>query len=230
MRSFLSKLKSKGVLATSISAFIILCAIIAIQIVLEKDRPDPRSTFELVLTTVEELGVIISIILATHQLSDSKEIARATFLSELNKTYVENEEYIEVYDALQNCLDGICPQKEECDECGKCLLAFPKSQISNYLTFFETLYLLIENNAVSFRAIDDLFAYRFFLAVHSQYIQQMKLAPQPDNFANIFKLEHEWLEYRKKIGKIPTENDIYGKNTLDKLVTPEKYKQLIKKR
>lgn len=76
-----------------------------------------------------------------------------------------------------------------------------KGSISNCLTFFETIYILKNRRVISFEIVDDLFAYRFFLAVHSDLFQKNKLGSQPENFRNIYKLEKEWLDYRVSIGK-----------------------------
>ncbi len=146
------------------------------------------------ITLLEAVGIIPSIILAIIQLRDSKEITRAEFVTELNRSFVENKDYKKVYDALQAIYDG----EEGAEARG---LALTKGEISNYLTFFETLYLLCSKGVVSFAIIDDLFAYRFFLAVHSKIVQESKICPQPENWRNIFLLEREWLDYRIEKGK-----------------------------
>ena len=150
------------------------------------------------LQLAEVIGIIFTILFTIQQLYGSKEIARATFIMELNQNYVENEEYMRVYNTLQSIYDdkqeGKLPHATETKK-------IEKGAISNYLTFFETIYILKNRGVISFDIIDDLFAYRFFLAVHSELFQRMKLGPQPENFKNIFKLEKEWLEYRVSIGK-----------------------------
>ena len=65
-------------------------------------------------------------------------------------------------------------------------------------TLFETFYILLKRKVIDIKLLDDLFAYRFFLAVHNPYIQRKKLAISPKNFKNIFRLERIWLNYRKQ--------------------------------
>jgi hypothetical protein len=202
----------------------------------------------LYISICEAVGVLITIAVAVVQLSDSKEISRASFIVELNKSFVENENYKKVYDMLQNSVDHNCePQNYyESDECD---LVLAKSDISNYLTFFETLYILYLRGVVSFDIIDDLFAYRFFLVVHSRVIQREKLIPQPENFKNIFMLEKEWLAYRVKVGKqssqrldecceeyrkilsstdkkLPEWKNVYEARPLRAIVSEQKYNEL----
>ena len=48
-------------------------------------------TISLVVSTLEASGLIVSLFIAIRQLSDSKEIARADFLVELNNSFINNE-------------------------------------------------------------------------------------------------------------------------------------------
>ena len=200
------------------------------------------------MRAVEFISIILTVLIALKQLKDSKEIARATFIKELNQSYVENSDYMQVYNMLQNCYDETCDHHPNNGVCDKCQINIEKGVISNYLTFFETIYILKERKVLDFKIIDDLFAYRFFLAVHSEYFQKSKLIPQPENFKNIFKLEREWLDYRVKVGKLNKDelklalekfrnnkdnriedwNNVYEARQLQGLVDEERYKELIK--
>jgi len=168
------------------------------------------------------IGLIDTIAIAIAEFRKSKEISRATFIVELNQTFIENEQYKRVYDALQNCLDNKCRHINSGCICDKeCMLDIDKSIISNYLTFFETLYILIQRGVVSYDIVDDLFAYRFFLVVHSKLVQQKKLIPQPENFRNIFNLEKEWIQYRIMVGKTKEEEYNKAKKYYKKILNNE---------
>ena len=183
-----------------------------------------KTLISIVISAVESVGVMVSLIIAIRQLGGSKEIARADFLVELNCAFTESLGNIRLYTALQDCLDGKCKHKVE-GEC--CRLEIAKIDVSNYLTFFETIYLLERNGVISFEMIDDLFGYRFFLAVHSKYVQQVKLATQPENFKNIFCLEYEWLQYReKRAHKIDAETSVFKKNPLADLMKTDEQKRI----
>jgi len=151
------------------------------------------------ITSLQAIGLIATLLIAIRQLHDSKEIARATFIMELNKAWVQNEDYKKIYNKLHKCIDCDKECKDTCENKNE---EIEKISISNYLTFFETIYILKKNGVINFDVLDDLFAYRFFMAVHNEkFIQKSKLGSQPYNFINIFCLEYEWLEYRKSIGK-----------------------------
>ena len=192
------------------------------------------SLFFSVEVVVLIISIIVSLVLALRQLRESTKIARATFITNLNKAFVENKEYTEIYNALQSCLDKECESQPKCDRPDDssvdCKLSYPKGQVSNYLTFFETIYILYKSGVISFAIIDDLFAYRFFLAVHSKFIQQKKLKLQPQNFKNIFCLEYEWLRWRKdnKKDADPAVDSVYSRLHLKDLIEKEKYEELTK--
>lgn len=228
-----NKRDSKQVILIAILPILFIIAIISVTtIVRELFDLSPDSVISTAISILEAIGLVVSLIIAIHQLSDSKEITRATFLTELNKAFVENDDYLDLYNKLQNCLDDCCGCPNKCknriDLEAKCNLDVLKGQISNYLTFFETIYILLKNDVISFRVLDDLFAYRFFLVVHSKVVQQKKIKQQPFNFKNIFCLEKEWLMWRKNNGKDkdPSVMTIYNCLQLKELVSPKDYLEL----
>lgn len=189
-----------------------------------------ETVISLVISAVETIGLLVSVVIAVRQLDDSKEISRASFVVDLNRAFTESQGNVDLYTALQNCRDSKCDIKDKCEEGGSCNLNFPKVVVSNYLTFFETIYLLEKSGAIDFEMIDDLFAYRFFLAVHSKFVQQEKLAPQPENFKNIFCLEHEWMLYREKVAhKIDKEDSVFKMRPLKDLMKTEEQKSVYRR-
>lgn len=189
------------------------------------------SALSAALSLAECLGVLISIVIAVRQLSGSKDIAKATFVLELNKAFVDNREYLEIYNALQNCIDGRCEHNCKNPRCvmadDECKLNITKGNVSNYLTFFETINLLRMQKVIDFDVLNNLFAYRFFIAIHSKFFQQEKLKRQPENFRNIFLLEHDWLKWREEQGIKPS--GIYNSMTLKEMLNDDDlYERIIK--
>lgn len=127
---------------------------------------------------------IISALLIVIQLRDTKKIEEAQFILNLNQSFVTNELYSRVYTELEK---------------GEAAQLTPV-EISNYLTFFESIYLLLQQDVISMSVLDDLFQYRFFLAVHNPEVQRIKLIDRPQNFRNIYCLENDWIAYRQKRG------------------------------
>lgn len=181
------------------------------------------------ISMFEALGILISLIVAARQLKDSKDIARASFITELNESFTSSQDNMALYTALQECYDKKCPHQITCDDTCDCKLDFSKAIVSNYLTFFETIYVLEKNGVIDFELLDDLFAYRFFLAVHSKFVQQSKLASQPENFRNIFCLEYEWMQYRKTVAKkVDSPTSVFASNPLRNLMVTDSQKEIYK--
>lgn len=87
-----------------------------------------------------------------YQLSQSKRIQEAEFIIHLNQAFVENAGYARVYEELEK-------SRQESKEA-----KLTRIEISNYLTFFETVYILLSQKAISIKNLDDLFACRFFFS------------------------------------------------------------------
>ena len=49
------------------------------------------------------------------------------------------------------------------------------NEIVAYLTFFETMFLILKNWCNSFQLINDLFKYRFILIVNNPYVQEQEI-------------------------------------------------------
>lgn len=141
-----------------------------------------ESTIALISLVVAGASVFVIIL----QLDESRRIQEAEFIVHLNQAFVENAGYAKVYTELEKSRqDGRKPK-------------LTRVEISNYLTFFETVYILLSQKAINIKNLDDLFEYRFFLAIHDKTIQKTKLVESPYNFRNIYYLEKIWTQYRKE--------------------------------
>ncbi len=79
-------------------------------------------------------------------------------------------------------------------------------KLINYLVYLEALAAIIKNNVLHIDIIDDLFAYRFFLAVNNPIVQETEILPYKDYYQGIQSLSKEWTDLYKKQGiSIPME-------------------------
>lgn len=69
--------------------------------------------------------------------------------------------------------------------------------ISTYLTYFESIFLLLQSKVIRWETLNELFKYRFFTGVHSDFIQSERLVRLPSNFKNLYYLERLWMEYNR---------------------------------
>lgn len=159
------------------------------------------------------LSAVIGVVLLAVEISQSRKITEADFIADLNASFVTNEDYKRAYTMFENYDFENLPD-----------LDMENIHISNYLTFFETFQLLLESETLSMRQLNDLFGYRFFLAVHNPYVQRQKLVKSPENFVNLYRLEREWIKYRKARGL-----KIYHEEySLEKMVDAETYQRILK--
>jgi hypothetical protein len=93
------------------------------------------------------------------------------------------------------------------------------SDIAAYMTFFEVMYLLMKRNIIKLFMVDLLFAFHFFILINNERVQELELIPCQDYYIDVYKLYHEWVNFRKK-RKLPVfleENSILTKIRTDLL-------------
>lgn len=77
-------------------------------------------------------------------------------------------------------------------------------KLINYLVYLEAIAAIVERNVLHIDIIDNLFAYRFFLAVNNPVIQETELLPYKDYYKGIYFLSKEWTRlYQKEKTPIP---------------------------
>jgi len=161
------------------------------------------------------LSAVLGVVLLAAEIYQSRKITEADFLSDLNTSFVTNEDYKKAYTLFENYDFENLPD-----------LDLENIHISNYLTFFEVFQLLIDRGTLTIDMLNDLFGYRFFIAVHNPYVQKKKLVKSPENFKNLYKLEKEWVEYRRK-KNLPIFHEEY---CLENVVDEKNYKKLVSKK
>lgn len=158
-------------------------------------------------------AAILGVVLLAIEIYQSRKITEADFLADLNASFVTNEDYKKAYTLFENYDFKNLPD-----------IDMENIHISNYLTFFEIFQLLIDRGTLSIEMLNDLFGYRFFIAVHNPYVQKKKLVKSPENFVNLYRLERDWMKYRKKKG-LPIFHEEYS---LEKVVDKEVYESILK--
>lgn len=184
----MARRKKRGIIIGNICfvVFTVLFAFIWVNNIdiINKNSPFVENSISLLALLIAGVGVIMVVV----QLRDTRKLQEAEFIVNLNHAFVDNANYAKMYSEL-----------EKYDKENK-TPEISRIEISNYLTFFETIYLLVKRRGIQMETLDDLFAYRFFLAVHNETVQNMKLVNEPYNFRNIYYLEDLWTKYRKERG------------------------------
>jgi len=69
----------------------------------------------------------------------------------------------------------------------------------NYLVHLEGVAALVNNGVLRISAINDLMAYRFFIAVNNPVVQELELRPFKEYYKGIYRLYPEWAKKMKSV-------------------------------
>jgi len=159
------------------------------------------------------IGALGGIVAIYYQMRREKNIAEGEFIYSLYDGFSNNEKIKDIYQKLEECKNQGCKKDP-----------FVKDDIGNiidYLTFFETMYLLIKRKIIKIDLIDELFAYRFFIAVHNPYVQKKNLIKYNTYYKNTYRLHKMWVSHRLENNeKIPfSEYNLKNKdNNYDRMI------------
>ena len=120
------------------------------------------------------------------------EIHEASFLFNYNQAFIANPEMTGIEMKLDHALESPEEFSEKDLE--------ERQAVTNYLVYLESLAPLLLNDTISLEYADDLMAYRFFLAVNNDFIQQSHLFRYPQYYTGILKAYRMWEDYRKERG------------------------------
>lgn len=162
--------------------------VLIIIIVLSVNTIMAGGTFGDIIATIT---AVIGAAAIWFEMKRSKDMAEGEFVINLNESFLNNDDVKLVYRKLISKE----PLSEE-----------DRLPITEYLTFFETIYLLLERGVASLPLIDDLFSYRYFLIVNDHIVQDMELIPDAQYYKNLYTLDHLWREYRRR-KKLPLAAD-----------------------
>lgn len=86
-----------------------------------------------------------------------------------------------------------------------------RQKLINYLVYLEALAAIVERNVLHIDVIDNLFSYRFFIAVNNPIVQEMELIPYEQYYKGIFSLSREWTtRYKEKNFLYRCKNSIFA--------------------
>lgn len=84
------------------------------------------------------------------------------------------------------------------DKYYKNLISKDYLNIINYLVYLEAFVALLKNKQFQYKDVDDLYGYRFFIAINNPVLQENELFPDFMYYNGCFDVYDEWKEYREK--------------------------------
>lgn len=124
------------------------------------------------------------------QLKRERDLMEAQFLMDYNNTFITNEAFTSVQKLLEDYKKGLVGRQE--------ILNFDRQTLINYLVYLEALAALINKNVLSFSIIDNLFSYRFFIALNNPVVQELELIEDAEFYRGCYILHNNWTKYKKK--------------------------------
>lgn len=125
------------------------------------------------------------------------DVEKAEFVLKYNQAFIENERLTNIEKYLETMLT-----KERFEEID---LRKHRQDLVNYLVHLEGFASCIHSGVLDFDNIDNLFAYRFFLAMNHPKVQDLELIPYATYYQGCYQLYDKWLEYRMLSGKYSAE-------------------------
>ena len=179
------------------------------------------SAFDIINDTFVSIITILTAIVGAFgiwlELNKEQEINQASFILSINSDFYALGGKGTMYAAdLEKMLDEDFSGTKKLE-----LTEEHQVMVIQYLVWVKTLSSLINRRMIKISAIDDLFSYKFFVAINNPEIQKMELIPYKTAYRGIFKAHKIWKKYRVKHGL-----EIYNEKTdLSKL---EGYEELSK--
>ena len=138
---------------------------------------------------IAAITALVGILAIWFQMKRAKDMEEGSFIVGINDSFLSSEGIREVYRKLVSHT----PLTEE-----------DRVNIVEYLTFFEAVFILYKRGLIDLAVLDDLFSYRFFIAVNNPDIQRLELICDAIYYKNIYTLDYVWTSYRRKHGKTVT--------------------------
>ena len=129
---------------------------------------------------------IIGIIYIALQVRDTRRFARSALLNELEKESRDHRRAIQLVIGEWESNKEIVPKEDDAYALFECL------------NLFERIKLLLDNDAIDLRTVNELFGFRFFHIVNNLNVQKHILYPNMNGFIAVFALHNQWRKYREE--------------------------------
>lgn len=137
----------------------------------------------------------------------NNKINEASFIMELNDQFISDPNMTSVEHRLEQYYDLVKTgaEKEKIDDFLQKMeedydISKPERQyLVNYLVHLEAIATLVNTGVLRLKTINDLMAYRYFIAVNNSVVQELELKPYKEYYKGCFEIFHEWEKYIKSM-------------------------------
>lgn len=159
-----------------------------------------EAPIEHVIGSLEGVIAAIAAGLVLYQLKEGEKtelrqskIEEASFTLQFNQAFIQDINMMEVERLLED-------QAYYDEEPKDIVTKDNRQKFINYLVYLESMAQLITTDVLELDYIDNLMAYRFFLAIDNLELQTKEIIPFAEYYRGCFKLYKIWNEYREKKG------------------------------
>lgn len=224
--------KNGNSLKNMIQTIILSCLIIIIVILstgicsegLFKIYGEEMEKMSVVISVGEVVTAAVAAVIIIFQLKQEQGIhekqrktEEAQFILEYNRSFIENPELCRIEHYLEEKITG--DKSKEIKNLYK-----ERQAIINYLVYLSGIASCVHGKNLEIKYIDNLFAYRFFIAMNNPEVQNLELVSYAVYYRGCYQLYEDWVQFREKSDKYNNGPEIpLVETSLDKSREYEKY-------
>lgn len=183
---------------------------------LERLRGKTTPYFEwlinLSLNKIELLAIVASVFAALLTIEQNARIAEGQLIKELNSEFINNEDLSKIESKLEKYYYDYNNNENSTKglrlDIGRKIGEADRQALVNYLVHLEAISALVNSKILRLSAINDLVAYRFFIALNNPFVQEWEIKPYSDYYSGCIKLYKKWKDIlRRKHIPIPMEEN-----------------------
>ena len=153
--------------------------------------------------TITTVIAIIGAVAFWLEVKNNDFLNESQFIMELNNQFISNTELTEVEFDLEKYFEEYKNEKKSKkyrEEFRDKYLGNKKDRqyLVNYLVHLEGIAAIVNNGVLHLDIIDDLMAYRYFIAVNNPDIQDLELIPYKSFYKGCFDIYDTWKSVLKK--------------------------------
>ena len=123
------------------------------------------------------------------QMSSTEKRSYMRFLMDLGHEFNSSPECMRLYQYLDTFVRN-CGIRDTPPYSGKI-----PTDYATYLSFFETMYLILITDTLDMALVDEMYRFRFFAACNNPEMQKSELLPLGYQYPNVLELYDIWIEY-----------------------------------
>ncbi len=143
---------------------------------------------ELFVAIIATIAILYQLRQTKNSEDRLKDIEEAKFILQYNQAFIENQRICEIEALIEKQMEEKIKTPIITEE--------NRQDFINYLVYLEGLSTTIDRGILKIKNMDNLFAYRFFLAMNNKELQEDQICKYPDYFRGSIKLYNTWSDYR----------------------------------